>query len=183
MGLTDLQRRKYEALFRAYDVDENQVLERSDHTDIVENACKLRGYHPHTREYHDFHAKMIGIWEDLEALADADGDFTVGPDEWLEFYESFHNTPREKYDQVIGARNGLMIDMVDLDGDNALNLAEYRQFLECYHIDGQHGATSFPKLDLNGDGRISKPELLQLMEQWVFSDDPASPGNYLFGPY
>ncbi|MDJ0516140.1 MAG: EF-hand domain-containing protein [Trichodesmium sp. MO_231.B1] len=36
----------------------------------------------------------------------------------------------------------------------------------------------FPKLDLNGDGGITKDELVELLRQFHGSDDPNAPGTY-----
>ena len=41
----------------------------------------------------------------------------------------------------------------------------------------------FVELDANSDGVISREELLEISRQFYRSDDPASPGNLLFGPF
>jgi Ca2+-binding EF-hand superfamily protein len=41
---------------------------------------------------------------------------------------------------------------------------------------------NFSRLDLNGDGVISTDELVELVREWSFGEDPAAPGAFLFGP-
>ncbi|MGD1702846.1 hypothetical protein [Dapis sp. BLCC M229] len=41
----------------------------------------------------------------------------------------------------------------------------------------------FNQLYLNGDGGITKDELVEFVQQFHGSDDPDAPGNLFFGPY
>jgi Ca2+-binding EF-hand superfamily protein len=41
----------------------------------------------------------------------------------------------------------------------------------------------FDKIDLNGDGYVSRSELVDLVGQFYLSSDPTAPGNLLFGRY
>ncbi|NEA30661.1 hypothetical protein G3I17_03095 [Streptomyces sp. SID13031] len=41
----------------------------------------------------------------------------------------------------------------------------------------------FPKLDLNGDGHLSRQEFRELWSGCWRDDDPESPSQWVFGPY
>lgn len=58
----------------------------------------------------------------------------------------------------------------------------YSQRTKFSIIDYPDIPSNFARLDLDSDGYISKSELMELMDQWYSSTDPADPGNYLAGP-
>ena len=39
-----------------------------------------------------------------------------------------------------------------------------------------------PRLDANGDGWLTKAEMLTLFHDFCYSDDPGNPANNMFGP-
>lgn len=41
----------------------------------------------------------------------------------------------------------------------------------------------FPRLDLDGDGYLSRAEFGELWADFWRGDDPASPGQWVFGPF
>ncbi len=62
-------------------------------------------------------------------------------------------------------------------------LEEYKTIFQIWRLPEDLAVEIFPKLDLNGDGGITKDELVELVQQFHGSDDPDAPGNLFFGPY
>jgi EF hand len=181
MALTQLQERKLTNFFRICDTDKDGLVRRDDHLAIVERACTVRGYKCGTDAYVTFHTKLWRIWERLARFADTDDDQAVTLEEWLRYFDGVINGAPE-VTAVIAAGVGYMLEMVDLDGDERLNPSEYRALLWVYRIDQQLAEQNFRRLDLNGDGFITKTELLQLFQEWFLGSDPNAPGNHLWGP-
>jgi Ca2+-binding EF-hand superfamily protein len=182
MPLSDLQIRKLTAAFEAFDVNENGLAERADHLAIIDRACAVRGYAAGTPQHAELHAKLWPIWDMLERYADTDADKAVNLESWLKYFEVVIHGPADGMTAAVTAGVGNIVDMVDLDGDGRLDLGEYRALLRVYGIDEGHATGTFPRLDLDGDGFISRVELLELVRQWFTSSDPTAPGNQLWGP-
>jgi Ca2+-binding EF-hand superfamily protein len=77
----------------------------------------------------------------------------------------------------------LVFDVFDGDGNGTICEAEWASFLKVHNVSPIYAQFVFPAIDLNQDGRLSKAELLTLLREFYFSDEPATPGNFLFGPF
>jgi Ca2+-binding EF-hand superfamily protein len=77
----------------------------------------------------------------------------------------------------------VLFDAVDPSGDGVITPAEYRSFLAIYQVDGPQADEIVARLDLDGDGQVSRDEFASLWMEFCFSEDESSPGNWLFGPY
>ena len=67
---------------------------------------------------------------------------------------------------------------LDLNGNGTVNHDEYAVWLRAIGSTAD-SAEVFTRLDLNGDGVVSLPEMIGLFAQFALSEDPAEPGNYL----
>jgi Ca2+-binding EF-hand superfamily protein len=78
---------------------------------------------------------------------------------------------------------GTIFDIIDQDGDGQITLPNYRRYFEAWGLDETLAELAFAKLDLSGDGHLSRHAFIQLCTNFYISDDPNVPGNWLFGPY
>jgi hypothetical protein len=76
-----------------------------------------------------------------------------------------------------------VFDALDMDHDGGVALEDYRYYYACSGQRLSDAGGNFAKLDLNGDGRISREEFTRLCTDFFLGDDPQAPGNWLFGPY
>lgn len=179
--LTELQTRKWTRLFHVYDADGNGVVEKTDFETIFQNVAVARNLTPGSPEYQKLHAKFMEDWEYLQKDVDKNNNGQIDIQEWLEHGEHRINSP-EMYQTVIDLANQ-MFELLDLDGNGVISLAEYKTVLQSWRVSEDVAAENFPKLDLNGDGAINKDEFVELVRQFHTSDDPDSPGNFFFGPF
>ncbi|CCQ60788.1 Calcium-binding EF-hand [Crocosphaera watsonii] len=70
---------------------------------------------------------------------------------------------------------------MDFSRDDRVSLDEFKQFYQIYEIDPQEAAQAFVHLDLNQDGYLTKDELTSLFQEFFYSENPQSPGNWLWG--
>jgi Ca2+-binding EF-hand superfamily protein len=182
MALHDLQIKKFTHMFGFHDNNGDGYMEMSDHLLNGERACQLRGYAADSPEATALMDKTRQIGEMFMQNMDTDGDGRVALQEWLHFHDQMMSAPREHYLGGLYGGIQMMLDLADADGDDQLSPAEYGYFLKIFHIEYPDIPGNFARLDLNGDGYISKSELMALMDQWYSSTDPADPGNYLAGP-
>lgn len=71
----------------------------------------------------------------------------------------------------------------DPNGDDTLSGEEYRRLATIFHIDQEQADEVFRRLDLNGNGSISREEFTQLWIDFWYSEDEGAAGNWMFGPY
>ncbi|NEO66889.1 MAG: calcium-binding protein, partial [Moorea sp. SIO4G2] len=56
-------------------------------------------------------------------------------------------------------------------------------FFKAYGIDDSQIEEIFGRFDQNNDGYIDKQEILDLVTEFYYSQDPEAPGNWIFGSY
>jgi Ca2+-binding EF-hand superfamily protein len=171
--------RKHTYSFMLFDTNGDGLVERADHDRIVEAACKARGLSGDAAA--KFHEGMAQIWVTLEAMVDRDGDHKINLDEWLAFQGGLASN-QGMWQAAIEGNIRQFLALFDGDGDGALSPDEYGHMLGAYGLPRALARLNFPRLDLDGDGVISTDELVQIVREWSFGDDPQAPGAFLFGP-
>ena len=86
------------------------------------------------------------------------------------------------YRDHINEVTNLIFDAVDVDASDTLSLPEWQQLFQIYGIPVIYAQEAFASIDLDGDHSLSKPEVLQRVEEFYYSQDPNAPGNFMFGP-
>jgi len=59
---------------------------------------------------------------------------------------------------------------------------EYRDFLDCLSVAPSDADAAFAKMDLDGDGHISREEFAQLYLEYFTTEDPDAPASAFWGP-
>ena len=70
----------------------------------------------------------------------------------------------------------------DTDEDARIGAGEFADFFGVFGLGMELARTSFEALDLDGDGVLTREELLTLSRDFFRSTDAAASGNHLFGP-
>jgi juvenile hormone diol kinase len=181
--LTDFQKKKLGRLFAVLDSDHNGQLERSDYMTVVSNVARVHGWKPGSKDYSAVETLYLTIWGNLKALADVNNDGQVSLDEFLEFHTQMLSSP-EMYEQITVGTVDLLFEAFDRNRDGHLSRDDFRDFFDAYGIRDQAAVDeAFQKLDVSGNGRISKQEALERVKEFYFSNDDAAAGNWLFGRY
>jgi Ca2+-binding EF-hand superfamily protein len=180
--LTNLQRRKLTRYFRVYDVDDDGRMANADFERVVENVRILHGISSGSEEYRKLREAYLGRWEALRRFADADADGSVDLAEWLGYWSGLLDAD-DRYQEEVIAVTDRMFQLFDTDEDGVLGPDEFCDFFGIFGLKSALARGVFVELDLDGDGAISRAELLEMADQFYRSDDPSAPGNNLFGPY
>lgn len=177
--LTPLQKQKLIHLFHVMDSDRNGQVEWADYERIAVSIAGTRGHEPGSLEFEELMEQYRYGWEQAAPFADEKG---ISAERWLEYNDAMLRTPGI-YDALVQPIAGMIFDTFDADGDQRVTVQEWREFFRCYSIDPNEADLCFEKYDLNGDGYVSRSELVDLVGQFFLSSDPSAPGNYLFGSY
>ena len=175
---SEFQRRKVAAVFHAMDVDGNGFLEESDFQTLTERWVSVRGWEPGTEDYERIQAIMMGWWGALVALGDTDSDDRVSLDELMVVVDKLPGLDAE-----VNGTADAMFDAIDENGDDRIALEEHKQVVRAWKGTDDGVEAIFPKLDLNGDGYLSRDEFRELWSGFWRGDDPQSPSQWVFGPY
>ena len=179
--LSDLQEKKLTRYFRVYDVDDDGQIGPTDFQRVVENVRILHGLDEGSADHEAIRKGYLNRWESLRVSADADADGGVDLDEWLEYWSDVVEDD-ERYHEEVASVTGRMLDLFDTDEDGVLGADEFCDFFGVFGLSRAMARGVFVELDRNGDGVVSRDELMEMSEQFYRSDDPAAPGNRFFGP-
>ena len=180
--LSELQTRKLTHLFNLYDVDKDGHVDKADYVQVVENLARLRNYTVGTPAYDSLLALYMSIWARLQQSTDANRDQRVTLNEFLTRYDVLLRQ-QEVAESVVIMMADMVTQMTDTDGDGRIAKAEFVAFLVAHNVDEEDAQSAFQYLDRTGDSLVTRDELLMNVQDFLCSDMPDAPGNWLFGPF
>ena len=180
--LTDLQRRKLTRYFRVYDIDDDGCIGPNDFERVVENVRILHGLSADSHRHQSLRRSFLKRWESLRTSADGDRDGSVNLSEWLDYWEGVLNAD-ERYQSEVVSVVARLFEFFDTDEDGFIGPQEFADLYSVYGLSSALARSIFTDLDANGDGVISRQELMDIGHHFYRGDDPDAPGNRLFGPY
>jgi Ca2+-binding EF-hand superfamily protein len=184
--LTDLQTRKLRRAFLAYDRNADGRIEHEEFITGYENLLRSRGLKPSHAAWAEQMTQLEALWAAHLAKADTDKDGLISVDEYLAFIATELGplgTDPAKAPEGFSAVIDALMGALDVDGDGAVSPEDYSTCMQCFGIDDFDTDGTFAALDADGDGQLSRDEISLRIREFFFSDDAASPGNALWGPY
>lgn len=175
---SELQRRKVAGVFDAMDVDGDGFLEREDFQALAERWTAVRDLAPGDPDHAKLTGIMMGWWETLLAASDRDRDDKATLDEVLLVVDRLPGML-----DAVEATAAAMFEAVDENGDDLISAEEYRQLIETWNGRAVDTDAIFSRLDLDGDGHLSRAEFTALWVEFWVGDDPTSPGTWVFGRF
>ena len=180
--LTKLQKCKLAILFKKYDLDQNGFVERADYEQTIKNLAQTYNLGPDSREFSTLYREHIDIWEFLRNIADRNTDDQINQQEFIAAYSVLLGNKQDFMRlQWVFAESVIML--TDQDGDGKLSEKEYVINALCFNITEKAAQEAFRHQDRNGDGYLTKDEILKNMEEFFYSADPNAPGSWLIGPF
>lgn len=180
--LSDLQTKKLTRYFQVYDVDDDGRIDAGDFERVVENVRVLRGEDERSAAHRSLRDAYMGRWEALRQSADGDLDGGLDLDEWLAYWQLAIEDD-ERYEAEVEAITDRLFTVFDVDEDDTIGPDEFSDFYGVFGLGVELARTVFVELDADGDGVITRSELLEISRQFYRSDDVEAAGNVLFGPY
>ena len=182
--LTDFQRRKLNRMFEMYDVDKNGFVEQADYEQIARNLSTIYRLAPNSPEHAGVHAHQMGFWQGIRGLSTAPDRCRVTRDEFLKGYESLLGK-KEQFLAQMGGFADAVISVSDRNHDGVLSLKEYADNLRGFDmgLSEEDALETARRLDGDGDGKLTRQDIMSLLEEFFYSDDPKAAGNSLLGKY
>jgi Ca2+-binding EF-hand superfamily protein len=176
-----LLKRKLDSSFRRLDADRNGYAERADFQDVGARLIHGFGQSPTSPKGKVLAARLDAVWAELAAYADADRDGRITSAEYhagmtAAFIEGPGFTP------VFHPAAEAVAALCDSDDDGRLRREEFVVLHHAFNTPAGEEATSFNRIDTDGDGHLAVGELVAAIRQYYIGTDPKAPGNWLFGP-
>jgi len=190
-GLGELQRRKLEHMFRRIDADGDGVIGRDDFEGHAVALVGLRGIPAGTVAAEAIRGPITGWWERISMSITPDGvtgdSERCDLDAWLAFWRTW--LAAIMADAALGGGPALeqmkattvsTFAALDADGDGHVSAAEYDAWLSAW---GRRvkGGRSFEIMDEDGDGLLTRAQVVRLLKEFFLTNDPEAAGNHLFG--
>ncbi len=70
-----------------------------------------------------------------------------------------------------------------MDDDGQITLSDYKAYFKAWGLDEAQAEPAFSRLDLSGDGTLSRTSFTLFGSNFYMSDEENVPGNWLFGSY
>ncbi len=177
--LNPIRERKLSHLFQILDRNHDGILTREDFEQVIDEITNIREWKWGTSEYEELHFFWMGFCNRLEVWADRNGDGKITEPEWLWYLEQMLDRFEASY--IEQAFINISLKVMDFSQDNQVSRDEFTKFYQVYEIDTEEAHQAFLHLDLNKNGYLTKDELTILLNEFFYSENPQSPGNWFWG--
>ncbi len=180
--LTDIQTRKLTKLFRLYDANDDGILVQQDFIALATRLANLRQGLQASPHFEQILAHLQQDWVCLCQAADQNSDARITLNEWLAYYEQILNDIKQYASRVI-ALVTLLFAAFDQDNDGQISEQEWINLLSLFNVLPIYASSIFLNLDANQDGVLNQDEVLTLIHDFFYINEPSAPANFMFGPY
>jgi hypothetical protein len=179
--LSELRKRKLIRFFSILDRNQDRVLSPEDFQQTIDMIVKLRDLKWPNPIYEELHFFWSGFSSRLQVWADRNADGKITQKEWLWYLEQMLYQFEARY--VKRALVNIILEAMDFSQDQNVSAEEFSKFYQLYGMNKTESEQIFTRLDLDKDGYLTKDELTQLFEEFLYSEDSKAEGNWFFGQF
>lgn len=184
--LSAVQIRKFTTLFNAYDYSKNQYLTRDDCLTFAQRVSTVFGWEKQDPNVHETRLAVLEhsreqLFNRLLDASDRDHDNQVSLAEYLAWFkrQAMECKNMGRAAPWIKQSSKEIWQLFDADGTGSIDLSEYGKMLAVMGSSADP-ASVFAKLDQDGDGKLTLPDVERLLLEFICSDDPDAPGNLFY---
>lgn len=180
MPISEFRRKKLLYVFNVFfDVNQSGTIDRKDFELAIEKICTLRGWPSGSPQYKRNYDSMIQIWDGLRQRADSNKDGQVSVEEWSSMWDEYAKNPENALEWQTQYMR-FMFELEDASGDGSIDVDEFTSVCSCYGLQVSECTEAFQKMS-SGNKEVSYSQFKDLWKQFFMSENPADPGNYIFG--
>ncbi|AEW99727.1 EF-hand domain-containing protein [Streptantibioticus cattleyicolor] len=148
-------------VFAMMDTDADGVITADDYLSRIERAVKATGRPDDDPLVATARAQGRTAWTAMDT--NGDGRLTFEEyDAWVD---------GEKFDTICRFALGSLFDLVDTDGDGAVDQAEFTTLRTALNNPPGNARAAFDALDTDGDGRVTRTAYLAAIRAYVTGDN------------
>ncbi|GLW12456.1 calcium-binding protein [Microtetraspora sp. NBRC 13810] len=179
--MADFLEQKLRHFFGLMDRDGSDTLEVEDYLHAADRVSESFGFASGSVEHKAVGDSLIGFWRHVVAPADLDGDGHVTFEEYAAAYRQ--GIAADGYARIEPIGDAI-ISIADTDGDGKVTQEEFvRAISGGFGVPAEQCAAAFTSLDTGAKGHLTRAELQRATAEYFLGDDPAAPGNSLFGRF
>ena len=180
--LSDFRRRKFQLYFELYDFDEDGLMSFYDYLALANRTAEVSGWPEYCQSYWKLYDNTLMKWRIIQTYSHR-ADQKISLEEWLAYAAEMHLWRDLYHQRATSGKDAIlnaMIDMLDPEHTGIIHATSWSKFTAAWGVLGDP-QKHFRRIDRYGNRQITHTELMSLLEDFFFSDDPKSIGSYLFG--
>ncbi|MGC0415897.1 EF-hand domain-containing protein [Embleya sp. AB8] len=181
---TSVLSRKLRLLFEMMNTDHDGHLTRAQLLALTGRLADSFHQSTQIRKIRRLDDSLRLIWDRHLRYMDFDGDGEIDPQEYERgIRKAGSGEGAEEFLAALGEMVAAWLDICDVHGNGVIDIDEYAQMYgSTFGTPREQLDEAFRRLDRNGKGVLAPDEIQSAVREFFTSDDPASPGNNLFGP-
>jgi len=183
VALSEFRTKKMNHVFGLADLDGGGSITYKDFT-LFRDKLEAQGAIPPkgTPKYERLQAELMATWNNMRELADTSRDEKVTRVEWLAWASKLNDEAEASggaypFESFMSS----LIDVLDFDDDGYIGLGEYQAAAVAWSMKDIDVAANLKVYDTNGDGKLSREEVISILAEFYFGEDPSSPATNFYG--
>lgn len=181
--------KKINHYFRIYDMNGDGVLSEEDILSKVRSFSKIEGFGPESAEAKHALEMYHGFYGPIFQEADINNDGNITREELQAYWKKILEMVQKDDPSVKpvmhffhGAIDSIF-DMLDVDNSDVIEFDEYDRYINSFNAKMEFDREAvFSAMDTDGNGRLSREEIHQMMEEYFLMVDENAVGNNFYGP-
>ena len=168
----EFHKKKLRQYAKVRDTDKDGFVTRHDYDLVLKRSKELGAPDQHLKLAETFFGMIcdaVGLTDHTKALT-------------YEQYADIYVTQVEKIVKDGIAYVESAFDLIDLDGDGKISIAEWETFMKTCGFDTEQARATFDAMDTNGDDAVERDELVQYLYEFFITADDKMNSSILFGP-
>lgn len=179
MSLSEFRKKKLIYVFNTFfDFDRSGAIDRKDLDLAIQRINENRGWSPDNPKAQSIRETLLKMWDGLRQGADTDQDGQVSREEWYQLWEGYAKDPSNPTEWQSAYMN-VTFQLFDASGDKSIDENEFCNVCSYDKVPEAEAREAFKKLQVGQ--QITWQSFTELWKEYFSSDDPAAPGNFIFG--
>lgn len=175
--VSDVAAEKHGQTFDFLDVDGDGYLDEADFEAIAARLTAAAGS-PDGEVVRDAYVKF---WNSLAFQLGVNPRGRLSRAQYIEGCDEIGKSSPTGFDHAVAQMPRAILALFDHDGDGMLSSKEFMTMQRALGVPRESAKIALLALDRNADGFVDGIDLMKACREFMLSDDPHAPGNWLFG--
>jgi Ca2+-binding EF-hand superfamily protein len=175
--VSDVAAEKHGQTFDFLDVDKDGYLEQADFEAIAERLAAGAA----ARDVEVVRDAYLKFWNSLAFKLGVSADGRISRRQYIDGCDEITKSDPHGFDHAIAQMPRAILALYDHDRDGMLNAKEFLAFEVALGVQPESAKIALLALDHDADGFVGGADLMRACREFMLSDDPHAPGNWLFG--